>query len=279
MKALIEEIRSSAAFLESRGIEHPRKEVEELLAQVLGVHRLDLYLMTERVPTPSELSAFKALVERRGNREPLQHITGTVEFFHCTLKIDSRALIPRPETEELVENIVEEIGDKPGVFYDVCCGTGCIAIAVKKACPQLEVYASDIDEDALRLAQENAALNDVQVMFMQGDLCQPFFGKHCDYLVSNPPYIETADIQALQPEVRQYEPRRALDGGTDGLDFYRRLQQEVPAILKSKGRVWLEIGHGQGEGLLQLFNALPWKERHLGKDRAGRERFIFLVNE
>lgn len=279
MTTLLQEVQSAVAFLESRGVELPRKDAEELLSHLLGIQRLDIYLHPDQKLDELQMQEFQALLQRRAEREPLQYIIGSVEFYNSTLKVDRRALIPRPETEELVEKIVKEIGQQAGTFFDICCGTGCIAIAIKKACPQLNVYATDIDDQALSLAKENASLNKVDIHFFQGDLIQPLKEIRCDFLASNPPYIISSEINTLQPEVQTYEPRKALDGGKDGLDFYRQLSRDIPIVLKAGGKAWLEIGHGQGKDVITLFSNPPWKKCHLEKDRAGRERHIFLVNE
>lgn len=279
MKTLIDVLRLSAQFLADKGIERPRREAEELLCHVLTIARLELYMQHDRPLDEDELAMLRGLLARRVKKEPLQYIIGNVEFLGCQLDVDRRALIPRPETELLADHAAKALKDKQGTLIDLCCGSGCIAIALKKACPQLDVIAIDVSPDALELASSNAKKNQVEIEFLQGDLFDPLQNRKVDYCVSNPPYIARSEMSSLSSDVFDYEPHLALLGGDDGLDFYRKISQLLPGYLQAQGRAWLEIGASQGESALDLFKSPPWKERALGRDLAGRDRYIFLVKE
>lgn len=279
MKSLIEVLNLSAKYLEDRGISRPRREAEELFCHLLKVQRLQLYLDYERPIEDAELVVVQRMLQRRAQREPLQYILGDVEFLDCILKVDNRALIPRPETELLADQVSRALKDQEGTLLDLCTGTGCLAIALKKSCPQLHVIATDKSSKALELAKENAKKNKVEIEFLEGDLLEPLQGRIIDYCISNPPYIAKHEMQNLEPEVLDYEPHSALEGGEDGLDFYRRIHQDLPRHLSAGGRVWLEIGASQGIFLEQYFTSSPWKECRLQQDLAGLDRYIFLVKE
>lgn len=282
MKTLLDVLKRSTEYLEQRGISHPRRQSEDLIADALGIKRMQLYLEFDRPLTEAELTDCRARLMRRGKGEPLQYIHGKVEFHDCTLKVDSGVLIPRQETEILVDKIIQALlnQDLAGkVLWDVCCGSGCIGIAIKKKYPELEVVLSDLSAAALKVARENAQLNSVDVAFVEGDLLKPFFGKRADYVVCNPPYIAENEFKELNAEVRDFEPRMALIGGITGLEFYDRLAKELPSFLSTGGKVWFEIGKGQGAGVSNLFCTAPWTHNRVEQDWAGHDRFFFLEIE
>jgi release factor glutamine methyltransferase len=212
----------------------------------------------------------------------LQYIHGQVEFFSCHFKVTRDVLIPRQETEILIDKIYQELsplslhGKK---LWDLCTGSGCMGIALKKKLPSLEVTLSDLSNGALAIAKENANLNEVVVNFLQGDLLAPFQGKKTDFVVCNPPYISENEFQTLDSEVKNFEPRMALVSGNSGLEFYERLAKELPSFLNRGAKVWLEIGAGQGNALLSLFDKGPWKQFRCEQDWAGHDRFFFLEIE
>ena len=228
----------------------PRLDAEYLLAEVLGVSRLQLLLDKRREMTDKESARFEALIARREKREPLQYILGNQSFMGFSFKTDPRALIPRNDTEALCEEALRHIhpGDR---VLDLCTGTGVLAIAMKKLCPTAQVTATDISGDALCLARENAEALNADVHFVQGDLMAPLAGEHYHVIVSNPPYIPEGLRGRLQEEVNQ-EPALALFAGEDGLDFYRRIAREAPMHLFLHGRLCLEIGDGQGDAVAGL---------------------------
>jgi release factor glutamine methyltransferase len=239
-----------------------------MLAHVLNMPRLKLYLDFERVLTESELAALRDCIQRRGRREPLQHILGTVSFCGLELEVNRHVLVPRPETEVLAEQAWSLIQSKavmePAVplALDFGCGSGCLAIAMATRCRQVRVHAVDISPDALAVARRNAARHQLEsrIDFFQGDGFNSLpKGTRYQWIVSNPPYIASGDIASLEPEVRDYDPVTALDGGGDGLAFYRRLAQESVGSLASEARLLLEIGDDQASSVGEIFGAGGWK--------------------
>ncbi len=247
--------------LTAHGISNPRLDAEVLLAHALGTDRTGLYTRLHVPLSLEQQETFRVLFQRRMQREPLQYITGVREFWSLEFKVDLRVLIPRPETEVVVETAVRllsqsAIRNPQSAILDIGTGSGCIAIVVAKELPQAEVWATDVSADALAVAGENARHHGVaeRIRFLQGDLFSPLAGKEdgFDLIVANPPYIARPELAALQPEVRDWEPLAALDGGPDGLDFYRRLLHEGPTYLRTGGWLVMEIGHGQGTAVLRL---------------------------
>ena len=239
-----------AAEYRLRAVPDPRLDAEWLLSEVLGVSRLEMLLNKRRELTVAEAAAYEALLVRREGREPLQYILGSQSFMGFSLKTDSRALIPRNDTEALCEEALKYV--RPGGrVLDLCTGSGALAAAIKKLRPGAEVWAADISEAALALAKENAERLGAEVKFVQGDLFSPVTGEKFHVIVSNPPYIPESLRGRLQAEVER-EPALALFAGDDGLDFYRRIVQEAPAHLLPGGRLCLEIGDGQGNAVKAL---------------------------
>lgn len=282
MRTILEILKLTTDYLQQKNIEHPRRQAEELLGEALGLGRMGLYLDFSRPLTEQELDKCRAWLKKRGQGEPLQYISGTLEFFGCRIKVAPDVLIPRQETEILVDKIAHSLANEPledKILWDVCCGSGCIGIALKKRFPALHVVLSDICEKALNVAKENAAINEADVEFIQGDLLTPFHSRKAHFIVCNPPYISEKDYAGLDREVREYEPRKALVSGDSGLEFYERLSSELPQHLESQGKAWLEIGDGQGEAIKTLFQGPCWKECRYEKDWSGRERFFSLEIE
>lgn len=275
---VLEAIQKTAAFFSARGIESARLQAELLLAHVLQQPRMRLYLSFDRVLSAPEVDAFRELVRRRGQREPLQHLLGTVSFCGIELAVSPAALIPRPETEELARLGWEFLSARPEpVALDWGTGTGCLAIAIAIHCPAATVVAVDRSEPALELARANLARhqlqNRVNCLASDGFTAVPA-GMQFDLLVSNPPYIATAEIAALQPEVRDHDPRLALDGGTDGLEVFRRLAAEAAPRLKPDGRVMLEFGDGQAGAVSEIFTGQNWVVEAVVEDYSRRSRFL-----
>ncbi len=247
--------------LTAHGISNPRLDAEVLLAHALGTDRTGLYTRLHVPLSLEQQETFRVLFQRRMQREPLQYITGVREFWSLEFKVDLRVLIPRPETEVVVETALRllsqsAIRNPQSAILDIGTGSGCIAIVLAKELPQAEVWATDVSADALAVAGENARHHGVaeRIRFLQGDLFSPLAGKEdgFDLIVANPPYIARPELAALQPEVRDWEPLAALDGGPDGLDFYRHLLHEGPTYLRTGGWLVMEIGHGQGTAVLRL---------------------------
>jgi release factor glutamine methyltransferase len=264
---VLEVIQRSAAFLEGKGVESPRLQTELLLAHCLKLPRLNLYLNFERALAPQELDTFRELIKRRGRREPLQHLVGSTSFCGLEIDVDRRVLIPRPETELLAEHgwqFLQEIArgsTEAPTALDFGTGSGCLAIALAHACPAARLWALDISTEALALARQNAARHGVaqRIEFLAGDgFAAAPEGKRFHLIISNPPYIPTEEIGRLEPEVRDFDPHQALDGGLDGLDYYRRLAGEAPSRLEPGGRLMLEFGEAQGERLREIFEQQKW---------------------
>lgn len=277
---VLEAIQKAAAFFESKGVDSPRLQAELLLAHVLKLPRMRLYLSFDRVLTAAEVDPFRELVRRRGLREPLQHIIGTVSFCGIELACSSAALIPRPETELLARLAWEFLRQVPAatpVAFDLGTGTGCLPIALATNCSTARLVAGDISSDALDLARSNAQQRGVadRIEFVQGDgFAGVAAGSRFDLIVSNPPYIPTAEIATLQAEVRDFDPRAALDGGADGLDFYRRIAREAGAFLNPDGRIMLEFGDGQAAALREIFSGENWVVEAIRQDYSPRDRFL-----
>ncbi|OGQ06395.1 MAG: protein-(glutamine-N5) methyltransferase, release factor-specific [Deltaproteobacteria bacterium RIFCSPLOWO2_01_44_7] len=230
------------------GCETPRLDAEVLLAYVLGCERHEIYTATTRYLVPGgKLEVFKSYIERRLKREPVAYIVGYKEFWSIKIKVTPAVLIPRPETEEVVEKalkILDQglwIKDHGPEILDLCTGSGCIAAALAKEIPNAKIVVTDISEDALEVARQNLAFANGRIQFIKSDLFENVKGQF-DLIVSNPPYIPTQAIQKLEPEITQFEPKLALDGGSDGLDFVRRIRQDAPKFLKTGGQLILENG-------------------------------------
>ena len=278
MKTVLEVITATTAFFQKSGVESPRLNIEHLLAHVLKKKRMELYIAFDRTLTEVELAPLRDLVRRRAQREPLQHLLGTVEFLGLTLKCDARALIPRPETEHLCEMLTAaDCAWKNGRIADVGTGSGCIALALAHALPDAQVTGLDASDDALALARENAAQTNLtaRVTFTKSDLLSAADAP-LDLIVANLPYIPAGELAALQPEV-QRDPRTALDGGADGLDFIRRLLPQAAEKLRSGGTLALELGLDQPAVLATELPAYGFRDARILKDLQGRERFIFTV--
>jgi release factor glutamine methyltransferase len=282
VKTVFEILTLSTEYLKQRFISSSRRQAEELLADALRIKRMQLYMEFDRPLTDRELERCRDWLRRRGKGEPLQYIRGEVEFFDCSFKVTPDVLIPRQETEILVDRIAQELVkmDLSGkVLWDICCGSGCIGIALKKKFPALQVVLVDICEKALKVAQENAQRNEVETEYLLGDMLVPLKGRQTDFFVCNPPYISESEYDGLEVEVRGHEPKKALVSGVTGLEFYERLAQELPTHLKAGGRGWFEIGSGQGTALKDMFRRPCWKDCQVGKDWAGHERFFSLEIE
>ena len=261
---VLESIQKSAGFLTSKAVESPRLQAELLLAHLLKLPRMQLYLNFERCLAPLEQGELRELIRRRGRREPLQHIIGSTSFCGCEIAVDRRVLIPRPETELLAETgwrHLSTLNPQPSTALDFGTGSGCIAIALAVKCPGVRVFAADISAEALSVARQNAAAHHVEdrIEFVGGDGFAALPGDiRFDLIIGNPPYIPSAEIASLQPEVRDFDPRLALDGGADGLDFYRRLAVEARPFLKANGRLLLEFGDGQTDAVREILRHENW---------------------
>ena len=280
---VLEVIQRSTEFLARKGVDSPRLQIELILAHLLQMPRLKLYLNFERALNDEQVAALRELVRRRGEREPLQHLLGTVNFHGLEFAVTRDVLIPRPETEQLVELAAKYLpphhaGPSPVArALDFGTGSGCVAVTLAKRFPEMEVHACDISEAALGVARQNAVRHGVteRLLFHEGDgFAAVPAGMRFDLLVSNPPYIPGGEIASLQPEVRDHDPRLALDGGADGLDFYRRFVAEAPVFLQTEARLIAEFGDEQEIALAALFAAPGWIVEAIEADLSGRARFM-----
>lgn len=282
MKSLIDVLKLSTSYLQQRNMQQPRRLAEEVIADALGIKRLELYMQFDRPMIESELELCRLRLARCAKGEPIQYIRGDVEFLNCSIKVTPAVLIPRQETEILVDKIIQELSQcdlSNKILWDICCGSGCIGISLKKKFPELQIVSSDLSADALAIARENAKSNAVDVTFLEGDLLNPFDGKQANFVVCNPPYIATHELEKLDSGVRDHEPKMALISGTTGLEFYERLAQGLPSHLLPHSKVWFEMGKGQGNAIKEIFNGAFWKSCRVEKDWAGHDRFFFLENE
>jgi release factor glutamine methyltransferase len=262
-------------YFEDAGIVQPRLEAEILLAHALDVERLHLYLSPDKPLTVDERAKFKTFIQQRRAGTPLQHLIGEVTFFGLRFKVRRDALIPRAETEQLLDRTLRLVArDQPARCLDLGTGSGVIAVCLARYLPRASVTAVDISAGALELARENATLNGVvdRVAFLESDWFANVSGSF-DLIVSNPPYVETSAIDGLAVEVRDHEPRVALDGGTDGIEQIRELVAGAGAHLERGGRLLLEIGHGQGERVQRLLIEAGLDDVLIERDLSGLERF------
>ena len=271
--------------LHAHGVSAPRWEAETILLHVLGWTRARLYQYLPNAVAPEECRQFFALVAKRSQRIPLQYLLGSQDFMGLSFQVDERVLIPRPETELLVERVLFLLQGRPNpCVADVGTGSGAIAVSLAVFHPAVEILAVDVSPDALHVAQANAAKHHVteRIRFLQGDMLEPLRDAvglaTLDGIVSNPPYIADHDLAELQPEVRDYEPRLALAGGADGLFFYRQLVQNAGAYLKEDGFIALEIGYDQGLAVTDMIhNTGEYAHIDLQQDYAGRDRIVWAV--
>ena len=282
MKTILEILQLTTDFLKQKGFSNPRRQAQELISDALHLKIVDLYLSYDRPLTEIELKECRERLSRRLTGEPCAYIHGEVEFYNCYLTVSPSVLIPRQETGLLVDSIVQHLKSvdlENKVLWDVCSGSGCIGIALKKQFPSLNVVLSDISPDALKIATENSKKNNVEIECLQGDLLNPFEGRLADFIVCNPPYISEKEYGSLDPDVKNFEPQLALVAGPKGTEYYELLAERLPKFLRSGAKVWLEMGATQGESLKNLFSVYPWRSLSIQKDWAGHDRFFFLENE
>lgn len=273
---IAESLAFAAASLEASGVAESRREAASLLTFVLARPGSFLIAHPEYELNDSELTGFEECVRRRSNREPFQYITGTQEFFGLEFRVTRDVLIPRPETEVLVEAAIEVLGSlKSPHFLEIGVGSGCISISILHSVIDAQAVAVDVSSGALRIAMENAHIHGVseRLRLRERDLFDGLNEKF-DMIVSNPPYIPDLDIGQLQPEVRTFEPHSALAGGSDGLDIIKRIVDGAPGHLKPGGSLLLEIGFGEADAVELLFRTPYWLECRLLPDLQGIPRII-----
>ena len=265
-------------YFEQKHIPDPRHSIEWLLAETLGIKRLDLYLKFDRPLSPDELDQLRPMVKRRAEHEPLQYIVGYTDFMNARISVDETVLIPRIETEQLVEVILDrhaDAKDKELTVLDLGTGSGCIPIALKMESPKWKLSGMDISTEALSMARANAEHNEVDVSFFQADILRPksiTMHEPIDIIVSNPPYITPEEKEILEPQVKSYEPHRALF--TDNIEkMYGNIMQFSREKLSSSGILYLELHEDYARDIQQLYNEEDWKTKLL-KDYDNKDRFL-----
>lgn len=274
---LLDVLNHSADYLARHEIDNAKLNAERLLAHVLNLRRIDLYLNFDRPLSGSELTRFKKMLKRRASHEPLQYIVGETEFMGLPIQVTPSVLIPRPETEILVERVLEacrrRFEDRPEVsMLDLGTGSGCIAVALAKLCPAARVVATDVSEAALDMAEANAEHNDAadRIRFLQQDLfewpqLQQHF-THFDVIVSNPPYVAEKEFADLPREIREHEPHVALVDGADGFTFFRAIAELAQALLRHGGVLAVEVGLGQERAVAEIFRQSGFAKPQVFRD-------------
>jgi len=247
-------------FFTQKAVDSPRLSAELLLSHVLGLKRIELYTNFDKLVVKPQLDRLRQLVRRAGENEPLAYLTGRCEFYSLEFAVTRDCLIPRPETELLVERAIEFLRGRTGkqLVCDLCTGSGCIAVAVAKNVADVDVLATDISDAALQVAMQNAQRHAVaeRIRFLHGDLLEPLIPEldkcRFDLIVCNPPYVTSSEYETLERNVKDYEPAAALMGGADGLDVYRRICEKAEQFLKPDAALMLEIGYAQGQNVKEL---------------------------
>ena len=262
----------------ARGIENPRLDAELIVAHALGIDRMRVILDAGRPLEGVELAKLRELVKRRRSHEPMAYLLGAREFYGLRFRVDGRVLVPRPDTETLVDVALARTRERSMSMrlLDLCTGSGCVAIAIARQRPTAQVFATDLSADAIAVARDNAhRLGAHRIAFLHGDLFAPVVGLHpFDIVTANPPYIASAEIPTLQPDIREFEPKLALDGGADGLDIVRRIVREAPERLARGGVLAMEIGAGQAPATAELMTAAGFADVRADRDLGRIERVV-----
>lgn len=275
---VIELIKDAIQQLEKANIADATVDSWLLSEEILNVKKQNYY-MNMGITVNEELAAkYKEAVNKRAEHIPLQHIIGYQKFLDYKILVNENVLIPRPETELLVEKVTDFIGNNEMKVLDMCTGSGCIAIAVDKMCDKASVVGADISKDALKVAVKNNALNHANVEFTKSDMFSNIEGKY-DVIVSNPPYIPTKDVVELEQEVKEHDPLLALDGSDDGLKFYRIISKNAVEYLREKGMLFLEIGYDQGKTVPDLLKNNGFTNIKVFKDLSGLDRMVVAGKE
>ena len=273
-------------YLTGKDVDSPRLSAELLLCHVLGLTRIELYTEFDKSVPQQQLDTLRDLVRRSGLHEPVAYLTGRTEFYSIDLDITADCMIPRPETELLVQRAIEFLRSRYGVQFvcDLCTGSGCIAVAIAKNFPDARLIATDISAGALEVAARNVARHELneRIGLLQGDLFEPLVGQldvtEFDLIVCNPPYVSSAEYETLAPNVKDYEPKSALLAGTDGLDVYRRLIEKVDSFLKPGAALMLEIGYAQGTAVRDLLEQTgAFAEIKIEKDPHDNDRIVTAI--
>ncbi len=282
MKTISHILKLSSEYLSAKNILRPRWSSEQILAKVLGYRRSDLYMNFDQPLQNQEIDTIRSLVQQRSTGKPLAYVLKTMNFYGVTLELNPFVLIPRPETEILVDLACQQLNQKErkgNILWDIGSGSGAIGLAMKKTFSDLEVTLSDLSEKAIEIAQKNAQRNQLEITTKIGDLFKPFNSQKADFIFSNPPYISETEYEQLDFEVKNFEPKLALLAKNKGLEFYERFSFEIKEFLNPGAKVFFEIGSRQGKDLLNIFNQPFWIKRKILQDWAGLDRFFFLELE
>ncbi len=263
----------SSDYLKKKKVENSRLETELIISHFLQINRMDIYLQFERVLTDNEASKLRNAITERGKRKPLQYIIGQVEFLDIVLKIDENVLIPRPETEFMTDLILKS-EPKCHSILDLCTGSGAIAIAIKKRWQESKLTATDISQNALDIAKQNATFNHVEIDFVLSDIFEKINNRF-DLIISNPPYISQDDYQKLEPELF-FEPKNSLVADENGGFFYKTIIQQAKNYLNPQGKIYLEIGSEQAELITKLVGENSYSDVTIIKDLAGFDRIAII---
>ena len=273
-KNLKSALESAILYLQKQGVEDARQDAWLLLEHVCGISHSTYFVHSEDEMPKEQQEQYEALVRKRGEHIPLQQLTGEQEFMGLTFLVNEHVLIPRQDTEVLVEEVMKNLHDGFRIL-DLCTGSGCILLSLLHYSNDCSGVGADLSEEALEVARKNAEqLGESSALFVQGDLFAPVEGKF-EIIVSNPPYICSDVIPTLMEEVREHEPMQALDGGADGLDFYRKIIQGAKEHLCGGGQLFFEIGYDQGEAVQRLMEQAGYREVECVQDFAGLDRVVF----
>ena len=280
MLTVLESLNLSADYLKKHDIESPRINAELLLASILNCKRLDLYLAFDKPLSKDELGKYRNFIKRRGKFEPLQYITGSVEFYGIEIIVNPSVLIPRPETEILVETIIEQVKSKEEItILDIGCGSGNIAIALAANINNCKVFGTDISNDALKISKQNAEANGVKnkTEFHQKNILSDNFSDlpKMDIIVSNPPYVSEDKFAGLQDEIKYYEPKIAVTDFSDGYKFYEAISKKAKQLLKPGGKIFFELSENQHIKVKAIMEANGIKDIRINKDYLNIERVIY----
>jgi len=278
LKTLLEILNLSTEHLQKKCVDEPRLSSELIISHVLKIRRLDIYLQFDRILKDDEIQNIRVLLKRRSNHEPIQYILGETEFYGLKFIVNQSVLIPRHDTEILVDTAAAYINDRQLSVFEIGTGSGCITVSLAKKCPNINITACDISDTALELAASNAELNSAadRIRFIKLDILTSVPDSKYDMIVSNPPYISREIIATLDEQVKDFEPLNALTDGSDGLTFYKRINEIIPKVLNPQGSVFLEIGYGQASDIRQIFGKKSAAIKII-KDLSGNDR-VAVIN-
>jgi release factor glutamine methyltransferase len=270
------------SFLKNKNVSNAKISAEYIFCHVLKIKKNDLFFYLEKEIKIEDGKKILRLIQRRAKKEPLDYIIKNQEFYNLNLMINKNVLIPRVETEILVDLISKKLSCENldgKILFDICTGSGCIGLALKKRFPKLKVFLSDISKKALQVAKTNAKKNDLNVFLKNSDLFCKFRNIKADFIVCNPPYVSKEEFLNLDFEVKNFEPKIALIAKDRGLEFYRRIEKESINYLNPHGRLFLEIGYRQKNDILNIFSDKKWKNKNVFQDFSNKDRFFFVEIE